>query len=139
MKIRKHTCFMCDHTWESAVRQSKDSQNLSGEPTEYCPKCNKRAQYSSAIFEIETFEEMFPNAVVFHVDAGDYVICDLCGKDWTNDETSGGFYGCLTKAICPDCAPEMIEACKKYGELHHIKAYCPRDKSFANWVREDLR
>jgi hypothetical protein len=28
---------------------------------------------------------------------------------------------------------------KGYGEEHYIKAHCPAGKSYADWVRQDLR
>ena len=71
-------------------------------------------------------------------DLGDRVACDWCNKDWTNDNTSGGFlFG--SKATCPDCAPGFYAKVKKSGELHFIRATCPTGMSFADWVRKILR
>lgn len=69
---------------------------------------------------------------------GDIVICDLCGKDYTNSNEKGGItFG--SKACCPDCTPGILKSAKKYNEESYIKSRCPKDKSFAQWVREDLR
>lgn len=76
---------------------------------------------------------------VITIDPGREVQCDACGGDWTNRQESGGFYGHGTKAICPDCEPRWIESSRTLGELHLIKAYCPKDMYFADWVRDVLR
>ena len=83
-----------------------------------------------------------PNATAFEViniDIGDRVVCDICGGEWTNRPESGGIYGFGTKAICPDCTPSYIESAKRHNEERYIKARCPEGKSFADWVRHDLR
>ena len=72
------------------------------------------------------------------IDLGDLVMCDFCSKDWTDNDTSGGFLF-DSKAVCPDCAPKMLKSIKGYNEEDHIKARCPQDKSFFKWVLEDLR
>jgi len=69
---------------------------------------------------------------------GDMVICDTCGANYTNSDAKGGIQF-LSKAVCPKCAPEMEKNAKKYDEMHCIKSRCPEEKSFAQWVREDLR
>ena len=75
---------------------------------------------------------------VEHFDLGDSVICDLCGKDFTNSDAKGGItFG--SKAVCPDCTPQILESAKKFNEEDHIKSKCPGGMSFADWVRKDLR
>jgi hypothetical protein len=66
------------------------------------------------------------------------VFCDLCGNDMTFSKEVGGILF-QSKACCPSCAPNMEASAKKYGEEKFIRGRCPPDKSFANWVREDLR
>ena len=69
---------------------------------------------------------------------GELVFCDYCGDDWTERTESGGFlFG--SKAVCPTCAPATMKRIKGYGEEHYIKAHCPAGKSYADWVRQDLR
>lgn len=80
----------------------------------------------------------FDGAVMIEIDAGQSVICDLCGEDKTESKVSGGFLF-QSKAVCPDCAPNYEASAKRYSELHFIRARCPEGKSFADWVREDLR
>lgn len=72
------------------------------------------------------------------VEPGDIVLCDDCNRDYTNSTESGGilFGG---RAICPVCAPAWEADAKKYDEERFIKARCPEGKSFADWVRQDLR
>lgn len=72
------------------------------------------------------------------VDMGDTVYCDYCNKDYTNSDAKGGLlFG--SYAVCPLCVPETEASAKRFGEEHFIRARCPEDKSFAQWVREDLR
>ena len=75
---------------------------------------------------------------VHTINPGNNVICDFCDEDWTTRPESGGFLF-QSKATCPDCAPGMEENARKYSELNFIRARCPEDKSFADWVRDDLR
>lgn len=72
---------------------------------------------------------------VITVDMGDRVICDWgCGEEWTDRPESGGLlFG--SKATCPDCAPRLEANARKHGELHFIRARCPENMSFADWVR----
>jgi len=66
---------------------------------------------------------------------GALVLCDWCNEDWTSSDQSGGFiFG--AKATCPNCAPGLEADAKRFNELDHIKARCPADMSFADWVRE---
>lgn len=78
----------------------------------------------------------------FHVidmsDVGPLVMCDLCGKDYTRSEETGGFLF-QSKAVCPDCAPRFEKSAKNYNEEHLIKARCPKNLSFADWIRNDVR
>lgn len=69
----------------------------------------------------------------------DRVLCDICNKDFSSSPATGGIYGLMTKAICPECAPQILADAERFGELKFIKARCPEGKRFADWVREDLR
>lgn len=66
------------------------------------------------------------------------VICDWCGADYTDRADPGGllFSG---KACCPECVPKVEAGAERYKEERFIRARCPEGKSFADWVREDLR
>lgn len=72
------------------------------------------------------------------VELGDQVLCDFCGNDCTDSPDQGGLLF-LSKAICPECAPDYEKRIAEHGEEHHIRGRCPVGKSFADWVREDLR
>ena len=66
-------------------------------------------------------------------DFGDTVICDQCNKDFTDSEESGGFiFG--SHAYCPNCGKDSLPRIKGYDEEKHIKATCPRDMSFKDFV-----
>ena len=66
-------------------------------------------------------------------DVGDVVICDLCGKDYTNSNACGGIiFG--SKAVCPECLPEFMKGIKKYNEQHYIKATCPENVTFKDFI-----
>lgn len=77
-------------------------------------------------------------ARIIKVDPGNIVLCDSCNEDYTESEESGGILF-RSYAYCPKCAKRAEKSAKKYGEEHYIRARCPSNKSFANWVREDLR
>lgn len=65
---------------------------------------------------------------------GRIVACDVCGEDYTENTETGGFiFG--SYAYCPKCAVDGLQKIKGYGEEHLIKAKCPADKSFADFVR----
>jgi len=82
------------------------------------------------------FESLFD--MVVELDVGDSVICDLCGKDWTGVETSGGFmFG--AKAICPDCAPKIEASAVECGEGHLIDSRCPPNMNHDDWIRDMIR
>lgn len=66
------------------------------------------------------------------------VVCDGCNKDYTNSSQSGGIQF-ETKAFGPCCQESVERSAEQYKEEHFIKARCPEGKSFADWVREDLR
>jgi hypothetical protein len=66
-------------------------------------------------------------------DIGDSVVCDYCSKEYRGDGASGGFlFG--SYAVCPDCAPGSLLSIQAYGEERFIKARCPPEMSFHDWV-----
>lgn len=76
---------------------------------------------------------------IIHVDVGDHVYCDACGKDFTDSKECGGWtFGSKTYGPC--CATEeKLNQIKGYGEERFIKHHCPADMPFADWVRNVLR
>lgn len=78
----------------------------------------------------DTLKNKKPDQVI---DLGDQVICDMCGKDWTDSKECGGFIF-ETKAVCPDCAPRNLESIKKYHEEKYIKKFCPEGVTFKDFV-----
>lgn len=77
-------------------------------------------------------------AHVIELDVGDRVICDWCAEDYSQRNDTGGIvFG--SKACCPECAPGIERDAKADGKTKYIRARCPAGKSFAAWVREDLR
>jgi hypothetical protein len=68
-------------------------------------------------------------------DIGDSVVCDLCSNDYTNSDECGGFlFG--GKGVCPKCADDFMVNVKKYHEEEYIKATCPPDKTFKQFIME---
>ena len=63
------------------------------------------------------------------------VACDMCGDDWTERRNSGGFLF-QSKAVCPECAPQMEANVTKYREERYIRGRCPADMAFSDWIRE---
>ena len=45
----------------------------------------------------------------------------------------GGFIF-TSKGYCPDCAGDGMKSIKKYGEEKYIKAICPKDMSFKDFI-----
>lgn len=45
---RKHKCE-CGNGWDAPVILSKETQNISGEASAFCPKCGKKACYGSPV------------------------------------------------------------------------------------------
>lgn len=72
------------------------------------------------------------------IDVSNNVYCDYCNKDYTDKDDSGDIlFG--SNAICPDYTPNALKNIEKHNEESHIKARCPKDMSYANWVRNHLR
>lgn len=67
-------------------------------------------------------------------DVRDTVICDgSCGQDYTNSDDCGGIlFG--SYAYCPNCAKQALASARRYGEERFIKAVCPPDMSFKDFV-----
>lgn len=61
MKIRMHEC-KCGHSFTAEVEYAEWTTNLSGEKTQWCPKCGKRPWFSSPIYTLGKSE--VPNAKV---------------------------------------------------------------------------
>lgn len=76
---------------------------------------------------------------VFTVDAGSMVICDFCDKDYTLDNKTEGGFLFQSKAVCPECAPRMMESIKRYNEECYIRSTCPFGVPFSMYVREYCR
>lgn len=70
---------------------------------------------------------------------GDQVWCDgACGEEFTNSKAVGGItFG--SKAICPNCAPDMEKRAKAYGELSYIKERAAPGQTFRDFVVVTLR
>jgi len=63
------------------------------------------------------------------------VVCDVCNKDFTDSPESGGFiFGSYGYGPC--CAENGMAIIRKYNEEPHIKATCPPNKSYADFIRE---
>lgn len=75
---------------------------------------------------------------VIHHEEFDVVLCDYCNKDFSNRADCGGFIFC-SNAVCPECAPDMLESIKKHAEERFIRSKCPKDKPFGKWIQEDIR
>jgi hypothetical protein len=67
--------------------------------------------------------------IIDQVDIGDSVCCDFCNEEFKGNPVSGGvLFG--SYAVCPTCEP------KTTAEPEHIKARCPPDKSFHQFIME---
>ena len=61
---RRFSCFDCKKRWEASVELFEGTSNLSGEKSQYCPKCGKKAGYASAARKIVPFAD----GMVIHPD-----------------------------------------------------------------------
>ncbi len=71
---------------------------------------------------------------VDRIDIGNTVLCDLCNEDYTDSQEKGGFIF-MTKGVCPKCSRKFLETVKKCKEEVYISEYCPKDTSFADFIR----
>ena len=72
-----------------------------------------------------TLNIQMPESFVM-IDVGVHVFCDLCGKDFTDSSTSGGFlFG--SKAVGPCCCESQEQKINEIGEEWNIKDRCPKD------------
>ena len=67
-------------------------------------------------------------------DLEDVAICDSCATEYYSDseEKGGILFG--SYAYCPLCVPRMMETIKQYNEESHIKAKCPANMTYFDWV-----
>lgn len=70
---------------------------------------------------------------ILEMDIGNRVVCDLCNTDFSSRDDTGGLL-LQSKAVCPLCSVEVKKSCLKYGEMEFIKAYCPKEMSFRDWI-----
>jgi len=78
-------------------------------------------------------ERKVGNLTVINIDPGDTVLCDLCNKDFTEDDSTGGFLF-SGKAVCPDCAPDFIKIIKIYKEEDYIANKAHEGETFRDFV-----
>jgi hypothetical protein len=60
---RNYECHNCNSTWIAKVELDKNTINLSGEKTEYCPNCNKKPFYASAWIQSNGNPFPFPEPI----------------------------------------------------------------------------
>ena len=85
-----------------------------------------------------TMKHLFEGFKTITVDPGNVVVCDMCNTDLTDSDESGGFLF-SSYAIGPCCAEQQLASIRSFNEERYIREHCPKGKSFADWVREDLR
>ena len=77
----------CNQSWDAPIRMSENTQNISGEASEYCPVCNRKASEASPIWEkssvrvVEEFELAIPSWALSYI-----INSDASGLD--DDEIS---------------------------------------------------
>ena len=81
----------------------------------------------------DSLENKQPDQVI---EIGDSVVCDWCGKDYTDPPESEKCGGLLfeSKACCPECEPKVKRSSKACHEEKYIRGYCPAGMTFKNWV-----
>jgi hypothetical protein len=71
---------------------------------------------------------------VIHIDVGDKVFCDMCGKEYTDDNESKGGFLFGSKAVCPECAPDLLKVIKSYKEEDYIMDETREGETFRDFV-----
>lgn len=66
-------------------------------------------------------------------DVVERVKCDLCKSDYTHSPLEGGFVF-EHLAICPICAPEVLKDAHFFHEEAFIRATCPENTSFRDFI-----
>jgi len=77
--------------------------------------------------------EKKPFIGVVHIEAGDQVLCDLCNKDYTDSQETGGFLF-LSNAVCPACSPKFMKSVEKEKEERFIRATAKEGETFRDFV-----
>jgi hypothetical protein len=72
---------------------------------------------------------------ITEINAGNAVNCDICNRDYTDSDEKGGFIF-STYAYCPVCAMESLQRIIGYGEEKFITHWCPKDKTFREFVMD---
>ena len=72
---------------------------------------------------------------IITIEAGDTVLCDLCNTDYTSSNECGGLIFC-SNAVCPECESQLLAEATTHGEQKFIRARCPENQSFADFVRQ---
>ena len=67
------------------------------------------------------------------IEIGEMVLCDMCNEDFSDSRKHGGFIF-SSKGVCPNCAEEFMAGVKLYGEQRYIKAVCPDEMSFRDFI-----
>lgn len=62
-----------------------------------------------------------------------FVVCDFCEKDYSDSDEKGGLLF-QSRAVCPLCSKKIEKDAIKYGEEKYIRARCPADKTFREFV-----
>ena len=75
---------------------------------------------------------------ILTIEPGTYVCCDMCSRDFTNSDETGGILF-ESKGVGPCCSARIEKSALKYNEAQHIRARCPINMSFAHWIREVIR
>ena len=83
--------------------------------------------------EKELKEIFGEDLVIYNLDAGPLVLCDLCNKNYTNDDATGGFLF-TGHAVCPDCEQDFLENVKRNNEEHFIRAFANDGETFRDFV-----
>ena len=70
------------------------------------------------------------------IDVGDRVSCDDCNKEWKAEDPGKGGVLFGSKAYCPDCAPNILNLAKQFGEEQYIRGRQPDELTFHAWVMQ---
>ena len=78
-------------------------------------------------------DPLFNDFDIHIIDMSDEVLCDLCNKSYKGLPDRGGIIF-ESKAICPDCTPDIMESIEEHNEQKFIRATCPDNVTFYSFV-----
>ena len=79
-------------------------------------------------------DPIFGEMVQITINPGRHVLCDLCNQNFSDRPELGGMI-VGGYAVCPLCAPSFEQELSRQNATYMIRARCPANTSFADFIR----